>query len=293
MSSVEFLVGYALLILVVVGVCWRQNRRGPSPDLPLPVVPVYPDPYSFAWFRGGTNETIRLGVYDLIRSGLMEKNTIKKKTGWFSSTINVLAPTPLRSTDGLHPVAAIVHSLVLPTQPIANLFAGHLGEYVSPLFTNVRKQAETDGLMHSSTSRRAAWLLLALAGGSILIIGAARLIWALSQNRENVGFIVVFTALGLVLLLIFCSPRRLTARGREWIQHAKRAYVQQGSGAEPALLTVALLGMSAPIGSSFNDIGQLFAQSANSSGGCGSGSCGSGTSCGSGCGGGGGCGGGD
>jgi uncharacterized protein (TIGR04222 family) len=241
--------------------------------------------------RGGTNETIRLGAYHLIRSGLMERNTITKKIGWFSSTINVLTRTPQRSAVGLHPVAAIVHSLVLPTQPIANLFAGNLGEHVSPLFTNVRKQAESDGLMHSPTSNRAAWLLLAWAAISILIIGAARLIWALSQNRENIGFIVVFAALGLVLLFITCHPRRLTTRGRKWLERAKRAYVQQNSGAEPALLTVALLGMSALAGSNFNDVGELFAKSTSSSGGCGSGGCGNGASCGSGCGGGG-CGGG-
>ena len=290
MSNGEFLGGYALMILVIIVVCWRLNRRGPTPNAPLPVVPERPDPYSFAWLRGNTNEAIRLGVYDLMRSRLLLIQKQKRKVGLFSSNIDILAAVPLGSTTGLHPVAAIVHARTRVARPPSDLFGGGLSGDIAPLFSSVRKQAEADGLLHTPSSSRAAWLRLAWAAGAILTFGIVRLVWAVMEGRHNVGLIVAAALLGLVALVITAHPRRVTKRGATWLERAQQAYAKTDRSVEPAVLTVGLLGMAALSGTEFADLRQLFTKSTDSAGGCGSG-CGSGSSCGSGCGGGG-CGGG-
>ena len=63
----EFLVFFAILIVIVAAICWRRKRtQDSSTELPPLDVPDQIDPYDIAYLRGGENELARVLIVRLI-----------------------------------------------------------------------------------------------------------------------------------------------------------------------------------------------------------------------------------
>ena len=64
-----------------------------------------------------------------------------------------------------------------------------------------------------------------LVGGLVIVaLGGYKLLVALAKGRTNVGFLLVFAAVGLVALILTCRLPRLTQRGRDYLDRLRDAF---------------------------------------------------------------------
>jgi uncharacterized protein (TIGR04222 family) len=135
------------------------------------------------------------------------------------------------------------------------------------------------------------WNALLLGGAIIGGIGVARLLVGLSREQP-VGFLIVMGIAAILILIGICSPGRMTARGKAYIDQFKTPSLalEHANGGHYALAT-AVMGLSVLSGTPYEEFNKTFQKGQSSSGGCGA-SCGGGDGGGGdgGCGGCGGCG---
>src|SRR4051794_41513575 len=68
MAGPEFLVLYGVVIAATLLWCWwRARAADPTSAQSPPPVPSSPDPYQFAYLRGGENEVTRVAVLTLLQ----------------------------------------------------------------------------------------------------------------------------------------------------------------------------------------------------------------------------------
>src|SRR5215471_20544778 len=91
----HFLILYgAVGVVVLAGAYfWIASHDSTGELAPLPI-PASPDPYEVAYLRGGVNELIRVGVFDLINRGFLERREEYGTMGLTKKTRIVRANTP-------------------------------------------------------------------------------------------------------------------------------------------------------------------------------------------------------
>ena len=68
MYGPRFLVLYASVIGLTIGVCWWVLRqRDATSSVRPPLIPSQPDPHEIAYLRGGEEEVARVVVFDLLQ----------------------------------------------------------------------------------------------------------------------------------------------------------------------------------------------------------------------------------
>lgn len=278
----DFLVFYALLALVVLGLLYVARVSGESGEAPRLDTT---DPYLIAYLRGGKNEALRVATVALIDRGLLVEDEEKK-------TVVAVAK---RAAPSLPIEQALVRHFEEPH--LAPTVFGHpdLAAVCAPY----ERRLAALGLLPDAERKARRRTLLMSALVVLVGISVAKIVVALSRGRSNVMFLVLLTIVAAVLAARVASPR-LTASGRAVLADLRRLCARlrarapqltRGGGSGEVAMLAAVFGVSALSGSAFGFARTLYPRASSSSS-CGS-SCGS-SSCGGGCGGSGcgGCGGG-
>lgn len=302
MYGPAFLVFYlAVIALTYVSAYRSLKARDATRWMEPPAVPFDPDPYEVAYLRGGTNEVIRVGLLALIQRGYVEIFDDKPKR--FSPKVSKIRKTADHPPeDRLEPFERAILQACPDSFAPADLFKSRgLSEQIEPFSEFYRKRAETEELLLPEAVKRAAFPTWLTGAAVLLGIAGYKVIAAVTNGRPNFMILVMLSITAttiLALVVIVLTRRRLSDRGREYLDQLRLAFaelktpVDSGeSSAVPdvsnTLLMVSLFGLTSLKGTPQASYAALFPQAASS--GCGGGGCGGGG--GGGCGGGG-CGGG-
>jgi len=282
----EFLVFYALLAFVVVGLLYVARVSGESGEAPRLDTS---DPYLIAYLRGGKNEALRVATVALIDRGLLVEDEANR----------AVVAAPRRAPPSLPIEQALVRHF--EQSHMAPTVFGHPD--LTAVCEPYERRLTALGLLPDGERRARRRTLL--MGALLVLVGlsVAKIAVALSRGRSNVMFLV-FLTIGAVAVAARAASPRLTASGRAVLGDLRRLCARlrarapqlaRGGGSGEVAMLAAVFGVGALSSSGFGFVRALYPKASSSStwlSSCGS-SCGS-SSCGGGCGGGGcgGCGGG-
>lgn len=284
-SGPEFLVFYAALAVVVLGLCGLRMLRQPAAaSVRFSPADLSKEPYRIAYLRGGRDEAIRVAAFNLV------------DRGWLTFDGERLRAARGGADDALRrPLdRAIVGACTKPRAPRALASCGAVKGAADAYEGELAQR----GLMlprAESAARR--WIGRA-AIALLLGIALAKCAYATARGYDNVGFLVMLAIVAAIAASVICRPR-LPAAGKEALdtmralvgrlgQNASR--LERGGATNEALLLAAVLGLYALPGETYAFVEDMYPKPKPSSGDASSGD-GGGGSCSSSCGGGGGCGG--
>jgi uncharacterized protein (TIGR04222 family) len=262
-SAEEFLFFYAIVCAATVAACrcyvWLQDHTWTM--LP-PAIPEDVDAYELAYMQGGENELTRAIIV-----GLAER-------GYLRATEKGIERTEARPA-ALAGVEQTVYDWFSTRRSAGEVFEGDLPHRVNSHCLGYEERLQQEQLVSPATSwalccKAALWGGLAIAG-----IGMWRLVVGILRE-EPVGFLIFMGFAGFVILILTCSPDRLTARGRAFVARLRQGFgsLSYSTGSRYALV-VAVLGISALASTPFEIYKKLFEKGqSSSSGGCGDGGCG-------------------
>lgn len=278
-------------------------------QMPLPPIPSEPDAFEIAFLRGGSNELARAATFALNQKGMVEISQNGKDT-WIQQTANANPPR-------LNPLEqAVFNYFAQPRKPKELFQKNGLKEILLPFSSTYEARlAAQHFLTDQRTKSQTIKIGLAFAAG-IAGLGFYKLIAAVLYGSYNIGFLILFGIIGIIVLGVLGNPPRLTDHGKKYLERMQLAFEKfryasipkthnqtpatAFAAADPLLLTVGLFGTAALAGTAFDNYNQAFHKSQQAQGSAGGSSCGTGcgsssdsSSCSSGGdGGGGGCGGG-
>src|SRR5687767_8733367 len=101
MPGMDFLIFYVVIaVLTLFATHLALELMDPTTDLDRPHVPSQPDPYKFAYLRGGDNELARLAILDLVDKGYL---VIEEKKRFLQSSQQLLVQRFEPRTETLTP----------------------------------------------------------------------------------------------------------------------------------------------------------------------------------------------
>ncbi|MBL8514958.1 MAG: TIGR04222 domain-containing membrane protein [Betaproteobacteria bacterium] len=243
-------------------------------------MPKFNDPYLIAYLRGGEDEAIKVAVISLTDRGLLtlDGDKLKRKYG----------DKDLAQREIEH---AVLKACARPAEGAAVLKdAG-----AKRACEGYKRTLVEAGLLAGPETY--AQRLAGIGAAAFVLLGTAgyKIQLALSQGRQNVGFLVFLAIIFTICLLAVWRIRR-TGAGDAAVADMKQLFkrlkdrasnLKGGGQTNELAMLIGVFGLSAVTASSFPFIEKIYpVQSSNSGSGCGSSSsCGS--SCGGGCGGGG------
>ena len=306
------LLGGGLVASLVAGrllVLWSMRSGLPRLKVPSPI-----DPYSIAFLRGGDAEVLRTAMVELVEGGWIVQDT--SLSGWKKWAT---AKTPKWRTDyqGRQPSSlGELQRLLLRhfevAKPAHSVFERLIMAKVRSINEPYRRWVYHEHLWNPP--KKDFTVTLWLFGSCIVLeaIALDKLFHAMSEHRNNVGFLMGSLLLIPVLFFLVSLHTRLSDLGKKYLQDVQaaclsvrklqHAAIQPRPGASSyssrdsvsglagdvslSLLGMGVWGVSALQGSPLDPLYLSYQRSANSSSGCGTAGCGS--SCGgsSGCGGG-------
>ncbi|MBX9603172.1 MAG: TIGR04222 domain-containing membrane protein [Bryobacteraceae bacterium] len=274
----EFLMFYfALGAALILAMVWIRRSRESGDDPRIDTS----DPYRIAFLRGGSAETLRVAMMNLINRGLL-----RVEDDTYLVTVSDGRPSLIR-----HPLERrILEHFTAP----AKAYEVFTDEELKALVGHYRAPLENAGMLAgpSETAQRIRWSL----GVAIVLIAvaAAKIQIALAAGRRNIGFLIVLAVGFSIVAMVLNFPRR-TARGDHAVRDLQNLFAglkdrsssRTGADAADTVLLASIFGLGAVPAEAFPYRDKLFPQAAS----------GSTSSCGSSCGssdggGGGGCGGG-
>ncbi len=307
MDGPAFLLFYAAVAAVLLGLCRWRNRAAPTRLTPLRELPAEPDPYEVAWLRGGGTEIVRLAVYDLLRCSYLAieaKAAAVGRSRWIARIARALArggDLALRA----HDLGGVRRAACRP----GTCSKADLPKRIDERCRALRTRFEEQGLVTRPAQRVQGTLMTLAVVAMLLVLGIWRIQASLAHGHHNVLFLAALMVISVaVAFLATMPPARLTSHGRAYLAglvagmpDARAAAaggranaaadatqdepVSAGMPAAPALLGVALLGFPALAGTDYAVMDQLFPRAKAPADGssCSTGSsCGTSSSCGSG-----------
>lgn len=276
----EFLIFYAILGALTIGLLWFARRTSEADDAPRI---DYSDPYLLAYLRGGEKEVIRVVTVSLIDRGLLQTND-----------------------DQL--VAANENAVNIVRRPIEKALLQHFrfrakasSGFTSPEILSTCQEysdaLQRLGLIPDESILRTRLWRLCVAVIVLTGVAALKILIALQRGRTNILFLVLLAVFFVFIAIRVHNPLR-TRRGDALLADlrnlfsslkARAAMLRPGGETADAALLMAVFGLDALPVASFPFAERFQPRNTSSS----TSSCGSacGSSCGSSCGGGGGCGG--
>jgi uncharacterized protein (TIGR04222 family) len=291
MPGPQFLWFYAVAIGVILGYGWWSLRRwDPTASLPAPLIPTNPDPYEIACLRGGDREVSRLMVLALLERQYLETTG----DGEIRRRIPRMDPDSLNNAE-----RQLLHWFDVARKP-RELFSGQAGEIVRGCTAPLEQRLLAEQLVASPELRSAVWRTVLACATAVAAVGGYKLAVALEKGRSNYRYLILMMIFGVASTLLLSLGRRLTARGRTYLQNLSTAFAdlrrEPGFPSDPApklLLAAGVFGMAVLAGTEYEPLRRLYARSERDSGSsCGGGDSGGGCGGGDGGGGCGGCGGG-
>jgi uncharacterized protein (TIGR04222 family) len=275
-----FLVFYAFLGVLIIGLLWLVRRASEPADAPRI---DYSDPYLLAYLRGGQSEVIRVVTVSLIDRGLLQSNDDQLVT------VN-------------QNVANIVH------RPIEKALLQHFrfltktsSAFTSPAILSTCQEYKDTlqrlALIPDESILRARLWRFSIAVVVLTGVAALKIFIALQRGRTNIFFLVVLAVFLLFVAIRVHNPLR-TRRGDALLADLRHLFsslkararmLRPGGETADGALLMAVFGLDALPAAAFPYAKRFQPRNtALTTTSCGSG-CGS--TCGSSCGGGGGCGG--
>jgi uncharacterized protein (TIGR04222 family) len=276
----DFLVFYAILGVLTVGILWLARRASEAADAPRI---DYSDPYLLAYLRGGGPEVIRVVTVSLIDRGLLQSND-----------------------DRL--VAVNQNAVNIVRRPIEKALLQHFrfrgnasSAFTSPAILSTCQEYKDTlqrlGLLPDESILRARLWRFVIAVIVLTGVAALKILIALQRGRTNIFFLVLLAVFFVFVAIRVHNPLR-TRRGDALLADLRNLFsslkararmLRPGGETADAALLMAVFGLDALPAAAFPYAKRFQPKStALSTSSCGS-ACGS--SCGSSCGGGGGCGG--
>lgn len=308
MYGPTFLLLYAVVILLSLAVCaWAVSRFDTTDDRRLPLVPPQPDALEIAYLRGGENEVLRVALFDLIQRGCLQVQTEVNGKRVQTAAQRLALVSPLPDKTRLSPIERKALDYFTTAHAAQEIFRSGLPNSIKGLCVGYEQALCAEHLLFSKDRAGQATRIGWKAVTVILAFGGYKLLAALANGHDNVGFLIVLGIIGSSFVAVVCGRRRLTRRGKAYVGRLQQAFVslrRQGAGTrqavgvlvsqdtaspaalDPAVLLLAVFGTSVLTGTPHAYYGQMFVQSSGGGGCGGSGGCGSGGGCG-----GGGCGG--
>ncbi|MDZ8056535.1 MAG: TIGR04222 domain-containing membrane protein [Aulosira sp. ZfuVER01] len=306
MYGPDFLLLYGSVIILALLVCgWLI--QDPTKNQPLPLIPSEPDPYEIAYLRSGTVEVVKVAILNLIQRGYLQ----------IAEQLISQAPNH-DNLSKLQPLEQQVFSSFSSSPAIKSI--NSIAEKVEPYCQIYGEELDKEQLLYAQKWQASNIQVGLIAATIIFSLGIYKLLIALGKGRHNVGFLIVMGVLSIIAILSFVSKRsRLSLRGEAYLQQLQQTFAEAKTKVKFSIpsafeynLVVALFGVEALAGTSYDSYYKVFfpptysrtssRQSSSSNGSCSSSSCSScssgsscsgGSSCGGGgCGGCGGCGGG-
>lgn len=301
MPGPEFIFVYGMVIAVTLLLCWRVMRAlDPTAVMPVPRVPIKPDPYEIAYLRGGENNVARVAVVSLAQRGYLWVTKEKEKGGLFSwvtkgssglsssreQRIERMPDHP--DARHLNPLERRIFDYFSSPHTASEVFKPEgLAEVMVLECARYEQRLQTEKLLATAELKDLAWKI-GLAGGAVIVgLGGFKFIVALSRGRPNVLFLIIMGIVAVSILVGICR-QRLSTRGSAHLKELEQAFEGlkgQTFAASPTAdttlpLLMGLFGVAVLAGTPFEVYQQMFRR--QSSGGCGGG-CGGG--CDGGCGG--------
>ena len=287
----QFLLFYLALIVAVLAWCWRRVRGGADTTTVPRVSDLINDPYFIAYLRGGTSETIRIAVFNLLDRGFLAFE--KKKLVAKRSDIELLR----RPID-----RALLQTCATPRT---------LLQLVSDVVVQLNCRDYGDELRRRSflidDAQRLARRSTVFIGISVLLgVAAVKIALAVHRGHFNLTFLMMPAVVAVYAVIIVCGVKQRTPLGQRALSQLREltsrlrqraAELRPGGASTDALLLAGVFGVGALPTEAFPLLTKIYPHANINVGGnsgrdsCGSSCGGGGGSCGGGCGGGcGGCG---
>ena len=283
-----FLVFYGFVIAAAI-IAFKivKSKLDFTGKMPLPPIPVEPDPFEIAYLRGGANELARAATFALTQKGLIEISQNGKDI-WIQQTAKA---NPLR----LNPIErAVFNYYSEPRKPKELFQKSGLKEILQPFASTYEARLAAqhfliDGATKSLIGKYSLTFAAAVAG-----LGGYKVIAALLNGYSNVWYLIVIGAIGSFVLLAMSNAPRLTEHGKKHLERLQLAFekfryasipknqIQNQQTAttfasvDPLLLTVGIFGTAALAGTAYDDYNRAFHKSQNAQSSSGGSSCGSG-----------------
>jgi uncharacterized protein (TIGR04222 family) len=209
--------------------------------------------------QGGKHELTRAIIVSLAERGYV------RATG----TAIERRQTPSDSTE-FAPVEQTVYDWLSTGRTAEEVFGGDLPDRVGTYCLRYEERLQQERFVTDESYKAFGWKAGLLGGGAIVGIGGLRLLVGLVRG-EPTGFLVNMGLVSIAILVLVCSPSRLTARGQAYIERLKKSLNSLGhsTGSRYALVT-AILGVSGLAGTPYEAFGEIFKKAqSSSSGGCG------------------------
>jgi uncharacterized protein (TIGR04222 family) len=284
----EFLAVYLLASVVGLVFFYVVSRRAPPQSARLPTGDarrLLRDPYLLAFLRGGAQQTLQTVAFSLSERRLL---SVAKKgllasgeRGAIRAVAHPLEVAALAECESMRGIGKLLHDKRLKQMA---------EEYGAPL-------KERGLIADEAEYARRLPIFLAVAG-VLLTMTVIKVRVALQGGHSNIAFLVMLTAVALVVAVIIFRRRRTSAGDRALADQrtlfaqlkgrAKR--LAAGGATSEAVLIAAAFGLAALPGAAYPFADAVHRQAQNSAGG-GAAGCGSGGGGGGGGSGGGGCGG--
>lgn len=275
----QFLIFYVVLGGALAAFLWIFRHHGEKGK--TVAAPELTDPYLVACLRAGHAEVWRLATIRLIDRGLMQAD---------GATISVVADA--KPEDLPNEVERATLEWFRTPQDAISLIKESSSLRLRQLVSPYEERLIELGLLPDSTAKAGNQGRLVAAACILALVAIVKIFIALDRGHKNIGFLIMFAAVGLFVLYKAAMPVR-TLRGQAVMEDLEKLFsrLHQPGALQPGKSSAEVMWMAAVFGVgalAFSHLEKLYPK-AHSGGSCGS-SCGS--SCGGGCGGGcGGCGG--
>ena len=201
----EFLVFFAILIVIVAAICWRRKRtQDSSTELPPLDVPDQIDPYDIAYLRGGENELTRVLIVRLIERKYLR--IVAPESKWLKKSDSRIQQDPEHpDVADLLPIeragfewfesartAEDVFGKSRSSTPLPSSLTSHAVKYEQKL--------RAARLLTSDALKSQAQKNIAFGIALVLLVGFARLLIGIARNRP-VGFLVLMSIAGVVVIV--------------------------------------------------------------------------------------------
>ena len=221
MYGPNFLALYAAVIAGTLGICYARAHEDDTDALPPPPLPIAPDPYEIAFLRGGENEVVRLAIFRLLQRGSLRTSGDKVKT------ITCAALPFDRDTTTLeHEVLAYFNY----PRKVTEIFTSPLPARVRSLCAPYEERLRFACLLNGPDVQERGRRVRNQGALVIFVLGGYKLMAALHNGYDNVGFLVAMGMIAVALLAFVCqTPRLSSTRATVSGPPAKRVRRSQGA----------------------------------------------------------------
>ncbi len=256
-----FLLFYGLIIVITLFVCKWSIKYDLTGKLPLPLIPINPDPLEIGYLRGGENEVARLVTFDLIQRGYLKiigKRVQKSPDYPKWSQLSPLEQEVFSWFDYSKQVSPICEFSVLIK----------IKEHVIQKHCIIYKQhLQNEQLLFTETPKAFIRYVTVLGFMIILGLGIYKLVMSILQGHSNILFLMIMGVISVINLRnmsqVPVKSPRVSQRGTNYLRQLAHTFA---NFKEPninitdldMLLPLAIFGLTALINTPFSNFIDLF-----------------------------------